>query len=74
MIRSNKSDSNGKYNYCNKVENPLSYEMEGSQLNEIEEEDHSEATGSVKPEKTKYKYLMPRMEDDNIEEEVRKNI
>ena len=76
MMKSNKTD---KFNYSNKFENPnpVSYghynEIESSQLNQIQEEDHSEATRSVKNDRAKYSYLMPK-EEENLEEEVRKNI
>ena len=79
MTKSNKSD---KFNYSNKLENspvnPISYnqyiELESSQLNELEKEDHSEATKSVKNERAKYSYLVSKREDEELEEEVRKNI
>lgn len=79
MAKSARKD-NKSGGYSGKVESPAlgyghySNELSSSQLNEIEEEEHSEANKSIKNERAKYSYLMSKHEEEDLEEEARKNI
>lgn len=72
------SKGENKSNYGKVQDNPIVYshlnDYDSSQLNQITEEDNSEAAKSIKNQKQKYSYLHQKDSDEDLSEEVKRNV